>query len=234
MGTWKGSSRIKLYDELGWESLENRRISRRILQVHKIVTNKTPSYLRDKLPPNRRNLIHLPRLFQEVRGRTCRYMNSFFPNATATWNNTLCLFENFPTFDMLKKRIFTFIRPKPKSIFGIHNPASMRYVFQLRVGLSQLRSHKKQHNFLDTPSDICLCKQGKEDTCHFLLHCPFYTSHRETLWKCVNDILGSNNIISNDYVQLYLYGHSLLSDTANRSILNATINFIDRTNRFSN
>ena len=46
-GTWQGSSRSKLYEELGWESLSERRWCRRILQLHKIVINKTPSYLKD-------------------------------------------------------------------------------------------------------------------------------------------------------------------------------------------
>ena len=40
-GTWKGSSRTKLYEELGWESLSDRQRCRRILQIHKIVNNKT-------------------------------------------------------------------------------------------------------------------------------------------------------------------------------------------------
>ena len=35
-GAWKGSSRSKLYEELGWESLSDRRWCRRILQIHKI------------------------------------------------------------------------------------------------------------------------------------------------------------------------------------------------------
>ena len=40
-GSWKGSSRTKLYEELGWESLSDRRLSRRVLQLHKIVNNCT-------------------------------------------------------------------------------------------------------------------------------------------------------------------------------------------------
>ena len=39
-GAWQGSSRSKLYEELGWESLSDRRWCRRILQVYKIVNNK--------------------------------------------------------------------------------------------------------------------------------------------------------------------------------------------------
>ena len=44
-GTWQGSSRTKLYEELGWETLSDRRTSRRILQIHKIIDRKTPVYL---------------------------------------------------------------------------------------------------------------------------------------------------------------------------------------------
>ena len=40
-------------------------------------------------------------------------------------------------------------------------------------GLSSLRYHKNRHNFIDTPSDICLCNQGIADTNHFLFWCPF-------------------------------------------------------------
>ena len=54
-GTWQGTNRYKLYEELGWESLSDRRWCRRILQVHKIEKYITP-YLRDKLPPHRRHL----------------------------------------------------------------------------------------------------------------------------------------------------------------------------------
>ena len=53
-GAWRGSSCSKLYEELGWESLSDRRMCRRILQIHKICNNKTPSYLNDLLPPNSR------------------------------------------------------------------------------------------------------------------------------------------------------------------------------------
>ena len=48
-GAWKGSSRSKLYEELGWEALSDRRKCRRTLQLHKIINNKTPSYLKNKL-----------------------------------------------------------------------------------------------------------------------------------------------------------------------------------------
>ena len=35
-GTWQGSNRNKLYEELGWESLSDRRWLRRLTQFYKI------------------------------------------------------------------------------------------------------------------------------------------------------------------------------------------------------
>ena len=78
-GAWQGSSRVKLYEEIGWETLSDRRMSKRVLQIHKIVIYQTPAYLREKFSPNRRNLINLPHVFQAVNCRTDRYKNSFFP-----------------------------------------------------------------------------------------------------------------------------------------------------------
>ena len=63
-GAWQGTSRIKLYEELGWESLSDRRTCRRVLQIHKIVDAKTPEYLQHCLPPNRNVIINLPLIFQ--------------------------------------------------------------------------------------------------------------------------------------------------------------------------
>ena len=47
-GAWQGSSRSKLYEELGRECLSERRWCRRILQIHKIVSKKTLSYLKGR------------------------------------------------------------------------------------------------------------------------------------------------------------------------------------------
>ena len=45
-------------------------------------------------------------------------------------------------------------RPEGRPVFGIHDPQGIRYLFQLRLGLSPLRVHKKRYNFIDTSSDL--------------------------------------------------------------------------------
>ena len=50
-GTWRGTSREKLYTELGWESLSSRRWSRRLTLFYKFVNNLSPEYTVDPIPP---------------------------------------------------------------------------------------------------------------------------------------------------------------------------------------
>ena len=90
------------------------------------------------------------------------------------------------------------------------------------------------HSFIDTPSDICLCNNGVEDTLHYLLHCPLHTDHRTVLISNVEEILSRNNLnlVSINSVDLFLYGHPSLNLTDNQKVIRATLEFIEGTNRF--
>ena len=81
--------------------------------------------------------------------------------AITSWKTFIAHFDNVPSFVTFKGSMNTFFRPKANSVFGIHYPIILRYLFQLRVSLSPL-SHKLRHNFDDTPG-ICRCNQGIED-----------------------------------------------------------------------
>ena len=161
-------------------------------------------------------------------------MNSFFPHAISSWNIIISHFEDFPSFDSLKDHVLSFFRPKNKIIFGVHDPIGLRYLFQLRVSLSPLRRHKNRHNFIDTPSDICHCNQGVEDTSHFLFFCPSYVTQRANLATSVNEILLKNNLNNlENQTHLYLYGHDSINFTDNKKILISTLKYIKDTRRFS-
>ena len=109
-GVWQGSNCSKLNEELGWETLSGRRMSRRILQIHKIMNNKTPSYLKDKLPPNHRPFFNRPlfNVFREIKFKTDRYKNSFFPQAISSWNKFISHFEDFPSLHCRKGHVLSF------------------------------------------------------------------------------------------------------------------------------
>ena len=119
----------------------------------------------------------------------------------------------------------------------MHEPDGIRHIFQLRVGLSPLRAHKKHHKFADTPDDGCRCGTGIETTEHFLVNCPLFKTQRESLFSYVNPIISKtndSNLIGNlSKTQILLYGDDHLSSSENSYILKATIDFIRGTGRFS-
>ena len=106
-----------------WESLSDRRMCRRILQIHKIINEKTPSYLNEKLPPNHRPFF--VSVFREVICRTNRYSHSFLPVAIASWNRIITDFEDFPSLYTLKRHVISRFRPKPKR--GLYDPLIYSY-----------------------------------------------------------------------------------------------------------
>ena len=234
-GTWQGSNRSKLYEQLGWESLSDRRWGRRILQVHKIITDNTPNYLKDKLPTLRRPLYgnDFRNTFHEIPCRNSRYKNSFFPDAIKSWNIMITDFNEIPSYSILKSNILSRIRPIKNNIYDIHDPIGLRYLFQLRVGLSPLNFHKKSHNFADTISDICECRHDVEDIKHFLFFCPLYGPQRVSLAGCVIPILHNYNAIHlSNGIELYLYGNNLINSSDNKIFLESTIKYIKESNRF--
>ena len=162
-GAWKGSNRTKLYEELGWESLTDRRKTQRLVLLYKIVNNLTPSFLRDKLPPLKNPFsTESSFTYREYRTKTDRFKQTFFPDAIRQWNVVIQDFNAMPTLEEFRSHLHALYRPSIKETYGIHDPDGLKYLFQLRVGLSPLRYHKKRHNFLDTPDDTCLCKTDKE------------------------------------------------------------------------
>ena len=162
-------------------------------------------------------------------------------NVIISWNKLGPEIRKIDSISEFKKSLLGTIRPdKAHSIFKIHDPENIKHIYQLRVGLSQLKSHKKNHNFRDTPTDFCQCGTGVESTEHFLLYCPSFSIQRDTLISTISPIFNSNpknpNIINLDdaaKVKTLLYGNKNLNLMENKSILNATIQYIISTNRLS-
>ena len=87
-GCFWGTSRAKLYSELGLESLADRRFYRKLIGFFKIVNKKAPQCLIDYLPTQDLASINLrkkPAIYP-LYARTERYHNSFF-YCISQWNN---------------------------------------------------------------------------------------------------------------------------------------------------
>ena len=185
-GSWKGTNLNRIYDELGWESLTDRRWCRRLFHFYKILNNLTPPYLNDTIPPPPPIRSHLfgsrsVNVINEIRCESKGYSNSYYPDSIICWNKIDPELRNSPNLKSSKLGILALVRPPPKRNFDIHDPIRMKWLLQLRVGLSPLYAHKNDHNFSDTPCDKWdVCKRT-ENLEHFFLHCIRFTETTRTL-----------------------------------------------------
>ena len=194
----------------------------------------TPLYLRNNLPRERIPLYcNTSTSYHEYMCNTNKYMNSFFPDVIKSWNNLGSEFHNSVSLNIFKNQLTKLIRPNAQSIFKLHDALGIKYLYQLRVGLSPLKCHKKNHSFVDTPDDWCMCLSAPEDTQHFLLKCTLFSVQINKLMSSVNNLLANTNLLGlvNNY-KLYLYGNHALTNDINRNILLSTILFIKDTGRF--
>ena len=92
---------------------------------------------------------------------------------------------------------------------------------------------KFQHNFEDAINPLCSCGKFVESTTHFFLHCTHFSNQRLTLINKIKDI-DKRIFDKNDSLitQNLLFGDEKLSTTDNKSILEATIQFLISSGRF--
>ena len=133
----------------------------------------------------------------------------------------------------LKKHLLNFIRPNSHSVFKINNPLGLKLLTRLRIGFSRLKEHKFKHSFQDSVDRLCSCGNDIKSTVHFL-HCPNFRTQRQTLLnkrKSINASIMAEN--ENSVVRMLLFRRPDFNYSVNKEIINATISFILRTERFN-
>ena len=235
-GCIRGSSREKLYSELGLESLADRRYSRRMCFFYKIMNGYAPSYLKECLPV-KNEVSYSFRSRKPVKQMTVRtecFRNSFFPFCLSQWNKLDCHIRDLPSLASFKRALLQFFRPSTRSVFKCQDRLGVIYLTRLRVGFSHLNEHKFRHNFSDITDPFCPCRTGEiEDNMHYLLQCPNFINERLTLFNDLKDISVSLfPYTTNVLCDFMLFGCPLLSDRDNGVFLNAVIRYIISSRRF--
>ena len=223
-GAIRGTSRERLYQEFGLESLSNRRWYRRLTMFFNIASGNCPTYLTNILP-NRQTSYNTKRnnLYYIYRANTNYFKNSFFPYSANEWNKLSSDIRNSNSILIFKKSLLGFIRPNSYSIFNINDPKGLKY----------LREHKFRHNFQDTLNPLCSCCLETESVNHFLLRCPFFTHARKTLLDNLVETIGDiANISEAKLVNIFLYGNETFNADINATILKNTIIFLKESERF--
>ena len=233
-GAIRGSSREKLYQELGLESLQLRRWYRKLCSFNKIYDKQPPGYLIELIPTC--NEAYLTRHVANIPSLSFKHnflKNTFFASTILEPNKLDPSIRNSASYNVFKNCILKFERLSPNKIFQCHNPIKMKLETRLRLGLSHLREHKFKHSFQDTLNPFCSCGLDIETTSHYFLHCPLFHAERSTLLNNVNEIncpiFNKSELV---VTLILLFRDRSFKDEVNLLILNATINFVLPTNRY--
>ena len=211
-GAIKGTSRNRLYQELGLESLADRRWSRRLFFFHKITQGLLPSYFQTY-----HNAVseeaYLTRSttqnkIKPIPARTKMFENSFFPYCIKEWSKLNDKIRNIESINKFKVAIR---RPKANSVFDIHDTNGIKLLSRLRLNFSHLNKHKCRHNFNDRVDPMCTCGLEPETTLHYLLRCSLFSTQRLELLNNVFILMPS--IKNEKLLNVLLYGSEILTGT---------------------
>ena len=119
-------------------------------------------------------------------------------------------------------------------IYHFFDPEGLKVLTRLRVGLSYLSAHRFYHNFQECLNPLCSCSVETEDTTYYLLHCRYSSNQRPDLMNSVNSVIQNFEFMSeNNKKDLLLFGDSRFDENKNKVILEATITFIKKSERFT-
>ena len=166
--------------------------------------------------------------------RTNCFKYSFFPSTLNEWFRLDINIRNSESISLLKSRLLSFIRPNQSNIFNISDPTDLKLLTHLHLGLSHLHEHKFRHNFQDCLNPLCSCSFEIEDTTRYLLYCEHFSNHRNDLMNSVKSIIPSfETFTDNNRIDILLYGDSRFDENKNKIILEATINYLKKSKRYS-
>ena len=183
-GAIQGTSREKLYEELGLHSLVERRRRNKLIFFYKIVNGLLPDYLYSYL--NFDSQQNYPLRYAKdsnimlISTRTKSIKKSFFPYCINVWNNLKADIKNAKSISIFKKLIVS--KKHGNSLFSVYDPLGEKFLTRLRLKFSHLKEHKFRRGFADTINPMYACGADVETTEHFLLHCHFYSTQRLELF----------------------------------------------------
>ena len=149
---------------------------------------------------------------------------TFFPFTTTEGNNLDLNIHKSTSLNIFKGRLLWFVKPLKNFVFTCHNSIGIKCLTGLTLEFSHLRYHKYNNGFLDAVDLLCSCRTAIEDTAHYFLHCPNFS----TVWKIfLNEIaIVDRSIIDQDeikIIQIFLYGNPTHSVSGSKLIIDSSI-----------
>ena len=183
-GAIQGTSREKLYEELGLHSLVERHRRNKLIFFYKIVNGLLPDYFYSHLNFTSQQNYPLRSAkaskIMPISARAKSFKKSFFSYCVNVWNNLKTDIRNAKSISIFKKLVVS--KKHGNSLFSVYDPLGEKLLTRLRLEFSHLKEHKFRHGFADTINPMCACGANVETTEHLLLRCHFHSIQRLELF----------------------------------------------------
>ena len=237
-GAFKGTSRERLYEELGLESLKDRRWRvGNCVSFAKLWKDFRTKYLTSYLQLYN-NPIYLTKfaakdIVKQTTSRTVNFNNTFFVRCSQEWNNLSEDIKSLPSYISFKKALLSFVKTSKTSVFVIHDNNSIKLFTRFKLNFNHLNEHKFRLNFLDTINLMCSCGSEQETTALFLLCCQIHIISRSKLLKNLYNLDQTlRNYDDEHLIHILLYGSEKFNFNLNKEIIKLTICYLKDTERF--
>ncbi len=259
-GAFKSTGYNRLLEELGWDTLDERRKLSRLCLLKKMQFSKkaisenepdkvlVQPYLYDLLPGTVGDragyILRNASKIDNVKTRLIISYNSFIPKTIRDYNslfvahwqadNNVNTLENAVSIDSFKARYKKEYLRSPNPLYKLDFNNGNIHHTRLRLGLSHLRSHLFSHNLIDNP--ICqFCNLEPETIDHYIVRCPTYNNVRVRFLMDLANLLDPQYIASLDdskIVEIFLYGDNELTYDTNKQLFSMAQSFLIDSKRF--
>ena len=231
------TSKDKLNDELGWETITERGNLLSLSIFHKIHLHETRPLVRKCMPKlnlDNNYKIRNKGVYVPFPHKGDKFNLSFFPNTTKLWNS-LQKETQLKPLDEFKIGIKKDIKPPKYKHFARGSKLGNKELTRIRVGRSFLNQHSFTIGLADSPE--CLCHFRTESPEHYFLDCFLYSPERQTLFSLIEHYVPYfNRLTKKKKLDLILRGVNIDDEVflkTNTTLTKAVQNFIIKTNRFS-
>ena len=181
------TSATKIFNDLGWETIENRISFLSVTLFHKIHTKATRPLTRSCMPPlndfvtsTRSGKFYKRFPYHDATIRAT-LKDSFFEKISKEWDDLPIKTRQNWDIAEFKADLASILKPNKTKIFNYGPKFHNSIHTQLRVGMSQLNDHLFRVGISKTKG--CLCGNETESTQHFLLDCFLYQPERVELFR---------------------------------------------------
>ena len=229
-GAKRCTSHQLLYDEVGWQPLQQRRKAHKLCKFYAIVNGHTPEYLRSLLPRNLNTSVHntrgsINRAFVLYVCRTECFRKSFFPSTTLLYNDLPPAERNCNSVKQFKRNMKKSLKSHVPSYYYEGSRKLNIILSQMRMQFCDLNFYLHRKGCID--SAMCNCGESDETLDHYFFHCRYYMQERFELLDSIQDIV---TCVLN--YNLMIFGKIEFDNATNILIQNCVMKYVNDTGRF--